>query len=29
MALSTSDFWSGLGGLSQSMQILYHAPAPE
>ncbi|KAI5452297.1 hypothetical protein NCC49_000861 [Naganishia albida] len=29
MALSTSDFWSGLGGLSQSMSILYHAPAPE
>jgi hypothetical protein len=28
MALSTDDFWAGLGGLSQNMNIIYHAPAP-
>lgn len=28
MALSTDDFWAGLGGLSQNMAIIYHAAAP-
>lgn len=28
MAISDADFWPGLGGLSQNLNILYHAPAP-